>query len=75
VIENLKIENLSVILDSLNNGEQIALPAEFKLSLDSYLSDLSNSPVKSLAQVIDFNNAHPVEVSSNFQTQIPYFAL
>ncbi|KAM0851278.1 hypothetical protein ACQ4PT_052533 [Festuca glaucescens] len=61
VIENLEIENLSVILDSLNNGEQIALPAEFKLSLNSYLSDLSNSPVRSLAEVIDFNNAHPVE--------------
>ena len=67
MIENLDIQNLSVILDSLNNGEQIALAAEFKLSLNSYLSDLSNSPVRSLAQVIDFNNAHPVEVSSNFQ--------
>ncbi|VAH40250.1 unnamed protein product [Triticum turgidum subsp. durum] len=30
VIENLDIENLSVLLDSQNNGQQIALPAEFK---------------------------------------------
>ena len=64
MIENLDIENLSVLLDSQNNGQQIALPAEFKLSLNSYLLDLSYSPVRSLAEIIAFNNAHPVEVSS-----------
>ncbi|CAL5035423.1 unnamed protein product [Urochloa decumbens] len=61
LIENINIANLSVTLDVLNNGEQIALPAEFKLSLDAYLSDLSYSPVHSLADIIAFNNAHPVE--------------
>ncbi|KAM0898323.1 hypothetical protein ACQ4PT_022006 [Festuca glaucescens] len=43
------------------NGQQIALPAELKLSLNAYLSDLAYSPVRSLAEVIAFNNAHPVE--------------
>ncbi|XP_047050475.1 probable amidase At4g34880 isoform X1 [Lolium rigidum] len=61
IIENLDIENLSTILDTLNNGQQIALPAEFKLSLNAYLSDLTYSPVRSLAEVIAFNIAHPVE--------------
>nr|BAK02757.1 predicted protein [Hordeum vulgare subsp. vulgare] len=61
VIENLDIENLNVILDTLNNGQEIALAAEFKLSLNSYLSDLQYSPVRSLAEIIAFNNAHPVE--------------
>uniref|UniRef100_A0ACD5UW06 Uncharacterized protein n=1 Tax=Avena sativa TaxID=4498 RepID=A0ACD5UW06_AVESA len=61
VIENLDIENLSVILDTLNNGEQFALAAEFKLSLNTSLSDLSYYPVRSLADVIAFNIAHPVE--------------
>ncbi|CAN6227204.1 unnamed protein product [Urochloa humidicola] len=61
LIENIDIANLSIILDVLNNGEQIALPAEFKLSLDAYLSELSYSPVHSLADIIAFNNAHPVE--------------
>jgi amidase len=71
VIEYLDIANLSDILDTLNNGQQIALPAELKLSLNAYLSDLSYSPVRSLAEVIAFNNAHPVEViSSGFQIQI-----
>lgn len=61
LIQNIDIANLSVIVDVLNNGEQIALPAEFKLSLNAYLSDLLYSPVRSLADVIAFNNAHPVE--------------
>ena len=64
LIENINIANLGVILDVLNNGEQIALSTEFKLSLDAYLSDLSYSPVHSLADVIAFNNAHPIEVRS-----------
>ena len=63
MIENLDIENLRVLLDSLNNGQLIALPAEFKLSLNSYLSNLLYSPVRSLAEIIAFNSAHPVEVS------------
>jgi amidase len=63
VIENLDIANLAVIQDVLNNGEQIVLAAEFKSSLNTYLSDLSYSPVRSLADIIAFNNAHPIEVS------------
>ncbi|CAM0908381.1 unnamed protein product [Alopecurus aequalis] len=61
VIKELEIENLDEIMDTLNNGQQIVLPAEFKLSLNSYLSGLSYSPVRSLASVIAFNIAHPVE--------------
>uniref|UniRef100_A0A0D9W2G7 Amidase domain-containing protein n=1 Tax=Leersia perrieri TaxID=77586 RepID=A0A0D9W2G7_9ORYZ len=61
VVENLDIANLTVIQDVLNNGEQIVLAAEFKSSLNSYLSDLSYSPVRSLAEIIAFNNAHPIE--------------
>ncbi|XP_052153609.1 probable amidase At4g34880 [Oryza glaberrima] len=61
VIENLDIANLAVIQDVLNNGEQIVLAAEFKSSLNTYLSDLSYSPVRSLADIIAFNNAHPIE--------------
>ena len=45
-------------------GDQMGLlmNAEFKLSLNAYLKDLLYSPVRSLAQVIAFNKAHPVEV-------------
>lgn len=65
MIENLDIANLAVIQDVLNNGEQIVLAAEFKSSLNTYLSDLSYSPVRSLAEIIAFNDAHPIEVCSS----------
>ncbi|KAF2932864.1 probable amidase At4g34880 [Oryza sativa Japonica Group] len=62
VIENINITtNLSAAQDVLYSNENIALQAEFKLSLNAYLSDLLYSPVHSLADVVAFNNAHPVE--------------
>ncbi|KAM0860168.1 hypothetical protein ACQ4PT_046718 [Festuca glaucescens] len=39
----------------------IAARAEFKLSLNAYLADLRYSRVRSLADVIAFNNANPVQ--------------
>lgn len=63
MIENINITtNLSAAQDVLYSNENIALQAEFKLSLNAYLSDLLYSPVHSLADVVAFNNAHPVEV-------------
>lgn len=56
---------MSVIFDGTKSGLLTALLAEFKLNLNNYLSDLSYSPVRSLAEIIAFNNAHPVEVSPN----------
>ncbi|KAL6653054.1 hypothetical protein ACP70R_011979 [Stipagrostis hirtigluma subsp. patula] len=61
VIENLEIANLDAIQNATISGELVALAAEFKLSLNAYLSDLSRSPVRSLADIIAFNNAHPDE--------------
>uniref|UniRef100_A0A0D9W2F7 Amidase domain-containing protein n=1 Tax=Leersia perrieri TaxID=77586 RepID=A0A0D9W2F7_9ORYZ len=61
VIENLEIANLSIINDGAKSGLLTALLAEFKLNLNNYLTDLSYSPVHSLAEIIEFNNAHPVE--------------
>jgi amidase len=71
VIENLDITNLDVIQNATVSGELAALAAEFKIALNSYLSDLSFSPVRSLAEIIAFNNAHPDEVSS----EPPYFEI
>jgi amidase len=64
VIENLDIANLSGILNITGSGLLNVLTAEFKFNLNNYLSNLSYSPVHSLAEIIAFNNAHPVEVSS-----------
>lgn len=61
VIENLDIANLSGILNITGSGLLNVLTAEFKFNLNNYLSNLSYSPVHSLAEIIAFNNAHPVE--------------
>ncbi|CAD6223795.1 unnamed protein product [Miscanthus lutarioriparius] len=45
----------------LDDQETLLMNSEFKLSINAYLSDLLYSPVRSLAQVIAFNEAHPVE--------------
>ncbi|OMO74458.1 Amidase [Corchorus capsularis] len=44
------------VYSSKENYEGIAMTAEFKLALNSYLKDLVVSPVRSLKDVIAFNN-------------------
>ena len=64
VIENLVIAaNLTALLADIASNEGIAMQAEFKLSINAYLADLVSSPVHSLADIIAFNNAHPIQVS------------
>ncbi|KAG9442591.1 hypothetical protein H6P81_018445 [Aristolochia fimbriata] len=58
LVDNLQIANKSTILDLVASGEGPAVLAELKLSLNSYLSELLRSPVRSLADVILFNNRH-----------------
>ncbi|KAG5412762.1 hypothetical protein IGI04_000329 [Brassica rapa subsp. trilocularis] len=55
VIEDLSIPNMEVIKDWTKSGERTALLAEFKMSLNAYLKDLVKSPVRSLADVIAYN--------------------
>ncbi|GJX65499.1 probable amidase [Tanacetum coccineum] len=55
LIENLEINNFDHIV-SLFKGESLALSAEFKIALNDYLKELVDSPVRSLADVITFNN-------------------
>jgi amidase len=62
-MDNLDIANLAIIQNSTKSGLLTALLAEFKINLNKHLLGLSHSPVRSLADVIAFNDAHPVEVS------------
>ncbi|PWA51691.1 amidase family protein [Artemisia annua] len=55
LIENLEINNFSHII-SLFKGESLLLSAEFKIAINDYLKELVDSPVRSLADVITFNN-------------------
>ncbi|TKW34723.1 hypothetical protein SEVIR_2G324500v4 [Setaria viridis] len=53
--------DIATNFSDLSDKEMLLMKAEFKLSLNAYLSDLLHSPVRSLSDVIAFNNAHPVE--------------
>jgi amidase len=59
----IKDLDIATNFTDLYEQEILLMAAEFKLSINAYLSDLLYSPVRSLAQVIAFNEAHPVEVN------------
>nr|CAB3499892.1 unnamed protein product [Digitaria exilis] len=61
LVDNLEIPSMNVINDAVQSGERALMLAEFKLSLNSYLSELATSPVRSLSDIINFNNKHPIE--------------
>lgn len=46
-----------------DSGEEIALLAEFKMSLNTYLRELVKSPVRSLADVIAYNEEFAEQVT------------
>ncbi|KAH7518456.1 hypothetical protein FEM48_Zijuj09G0173500 [Ziziphus jujuba var. spinosa] len=54
LVDHLKLDNVGEIFSS--TAENTALSAEFKISLNAYLKELVTSPVRSLADVIAFNN-------------------
>ncbi|XP_050233723.1 probable amidase At4g34880 [Mercurialis annua] len=59
VLDDLQIANIDVIMDSTQSGEALVILAEFKLTINQYLNELVKSPVRSLADIISFNNNHP----------------
>jgi amidase len=63
VVDDLEAENLSILMDPSQSGEMITLLLEFKLSVNKYLQELIYSPVRSLAEIIEFNINNPNLVS------------
>ncbi|EEF34111.1 probable amidase At4g34880 [Ricinus communis] len=55
IVDHLEIANINTILNPNASGEATALLAEFKISLNAYLETLVASQVRSLAEVIKFN--------------------
>ncbi|KAG8368135.1 hypothetical protein BUALT_Bualt15G0013600 [Buddleja alternifolia] len=55
LVDNLEIANINTILNFSLSGEATATLGEFKVSLNAYLKELVASPVRSLAEVIAFN--------------------
>jgi amidase len=62
-VDELEITDINIIRNSNKSGEWALMQTEFKLSLNAYLSELPASSVRSLQDVIDFNNYHPIEVN------------
>lgn len=63
LIDHLQITNIDEIYR--DPSEDIAMAAEFKIALNAYLKELVTSPVRSLADVIAFNNKNSKLVSQN----------
>ncbi|CAL5043241.1 unnamed protein product [Urochloa decumbens] len=57
----IKDLDISTNFTDLDDKETLLNFAEFKLSINAYLSDLLRSPVRSLSGIIAFNIKHPVE--------------
>lgn len=55
----MEIDDGKASLDYSSSAEETALLAEFKISLNTYLRELIASPVRSLADVIAFNEKFP----------------
>ncbi|KAL0422878.1 UNVERIFIED_CONTAM: putative amidase [Sesamum latifolium] len=71
ILDNLELPNTEMILNPLLCGEALALMAEFKLTLNDYLRELTTSPVRSLSDIIIFNqNNHDLERSEEFGQEI-----
>ncbi|KAI9181227.1 hypothetical protein LWI28_012699 [Acer negundo] len=60
IVDNLEISNVGVISNPSKNGELTAMLAGFKTSVNDYLKDLVSSPVRSLADIIAFNQKNSV---------------
>lgn len=69
-MDNLEIAQISKILSPKQSGELTVMLAEFKIALNEYLNDLMSSPVRSLADVIAFNEKHPELVTFHWNILI-----
>ncbi|KAL3843383.1 hypothetical protein ACJIZ3_000786 [Penstemon smallii] len=58
VLDNMKIENIDIILEPNHSGEISVIMADFKTSINIYLKELLDSPVRSLKDVIAFNECN-----------------
>ncbi|KAH7692577.1 amidase protein [Dioscorea alata] len=61
LLDNLVIPKASTIRDFIGKYEEEVLQVEFKEAINAYLSELTYSPVRSLADLITFNNKHKAE--------------
>ncbi|KAK3194968.1 hypothetical protein Dsin_026278 [Dipteronia sinensis] len=56
LVDNVKIVSIYAIMNPFVSGEEKAMDADLKLDLNKYFEGLVVSPVRTLADVIEFNN-------------------
>ncbi|OIT28019.1 PREDICTED: putative amidase C869.01 [Nicotiana attenuata] len=55
LVDNLSIPHIEDIMDPNHSGEALVMMVEFKMAINAYLKELITSPVRSLADIIAFN--------------------
>lgn len=63
-MDNLHIANIDKILNPGHSGELTVMVADFKTSINAYLKELIDSPMRSLSDIIAFNENNPELVST-----------
>lgn len=58
LVDNLSIPHIEEIMDPNHSGEALVMMVEFKTAINAYLKELITSPVRSLADIIAFNERH-----------------
>lgn len=58
-MDNLEISDITEILHPHDSGELTAMVFDFKYAIAEYLKELESSPVRSLADIIAFNEKNP----------------
>lgn len=66
IVDDLEIPNMNIISNPGKSGELTTMLAGFKISVNEYLKELVASPVRSLADVIAFNEDNPEQVCLRF---------
>ncbi|XP_010690416.2 probable amidase At4g34880 [Beta vulgaris subsp. vulgaris] len=59
LVDSLEISHIAEILNPHDSGEITAMIADFKHAISKYLNELESSPVRSLAEIIAFNEKNP----------------
>ncbi|TXG64827.1 hypothetical protein EZV62_011821 [Acer yangbiense] len=69
IVDNLKILGIDAIMNPFVSGEGKAMDADLKLDLNKYLEGLVVSPVRTLADVIEFNKFEKLEMTEKYGQQ------
>ncbi|GLU02771.1 hypothetical protein SLE2022_200080 [Rubroshorea leprosula] len=74
IVDDLEIPDMNIISNPGKSGELTTMLAGFKISVNEYLKELVTSPVRSLADVIAFNENNPEQEKTKEYGQHTFIA-